>query len=184
MNIAPLVSVLVPNYNHEKYLPLRIESILNQTFNNFELILMDDCSSDGSVAILEHYAAKDSRVTVVINKQNSGSTFLQWKKGIELSKGKYIWIAESDDFAEVSFLTELVLVLENDTSLVLAYSNSNIVDAQNKADGTTADWKNNNFQTNHWSFNFLVSGKEELEKYLSTTCTINNASSVVFRRAV
>lgn len=183
MNNAPLVSVLVPNYNHERYLPLRIESILNQTFSDFELILMDDCSTDGSVVVLEHYAAKDKRITVVANKQNSGSTFLQWKKGIGFAKGKYIWIAESDDFAELSFLAELVPLLENNSSLALAYSNSTIVDADNKAGGTTADWKNNNFQTDHWSHDFSVSGQEELEKYLSTTCTINNASSVVFRRA-
>ena len=180
---SPLVTVLVPNYNHEKYLPLRIESIINQTFTDFELILMDDCSTDGSVAILEQYAISDKRISVILNNKNSGSTFKQWKKGISLAKGKYLWIAESDDFAELNFLSTLIPILENNPSIALAYTNSNIVDSNNKASGTTADWKNTALNTSRWSNDFLVKGIDELNNFLSRGCTINNASAVLFRHA-
>ena len=77
----PRVSVIVPNYNHARFLPKRIESILNQTFQDFELILLDDCSTDDSRSILSSYAS-DPRVTIEFNKVNSGSTFKQWNKGV------------------------------------------------------------------------------------------------------
>lgn len=79
---APLVSVIVPNYNHVKYLRQRLESIYNQTYNKFEVILLDDASTDESVEVLKEYQSKYSeKTTLVINDQNSGNTFKQWKKG-------------------------------------------------------------------------------------------------------
>ena len=66
---------------------------------------------------------------------------------------------------------------------MLAYSNSWVVDEHNKPDGTTADWKNERYHTQRWNENFVVDGKQEIERYLSLGCTINNASAVVFRRS-
>lgn len=125
----PLVSVIVPNYNHSAYLMSRIDSILAQDFDNFELILLDDCSTDNSRDILLKYQS-DNRVThIVFNEQNSGTTFKQWDKGLLLARGKYIWIAESDDFAEKNFLTETVTALEGNPDVVLAFTGSQMVDA-------------------------------------------------------
>lgn len=180
---VPKVSILIPNYNHEQYLPTRITSVLTQTFTDFELLLMDDCSMDGSRAVLEAYASKDLRIRLSFNKQNSGSTFRQWEKGLAQARGKYIWIAESDDFAEPTFLSELVTLLEADDTIALAYTNSTVVDEDDCPSGTTADWKNELFHTDHWSHDFIVDGRHELEQYLAHTCTINNASAVLFRRA-
>ena len=124
----PLVSVIVPNYNHSAYLMSRIDSILAQDFDNFELILLDDCSTDNSRDILLKYQS-DNRVThIVFNEQNSGTTFKQWDKGLLLARGKYIWIAESDDFAEKNFLTETVTALEGNPDVVLAFTGSQMVD--------------------------------------------------------
>ena len=96
----PKVSVNVLNYNHAKYLRQRIDSILVQTFQDFELILLDDKSTDDSFDIIKSYQT-DSHVShVVVNEYNSGNPFSQWVKGIELSKGDYVWIAESDDVAD------------------------------------------------------------------------------------
>lgn len=114
----PKVSVIVPNYNHSSFLKERLESIFNQTYQDFEVILLDDASTDNSVSILREYA-KDKRVShFIINKDNSGSPFKQWKKGLELAKGDYIWIAESDDFCSLNFLEKQIIGLnENDVSV-------------------------------------------------------------------
>jgi glycosyltransferase involved in cell wall biosynthesis len=91
----PKVSVILPNYNHQKYLSKRIESILNQSFVDFELIILDDASKDDSREVIQTYVDKDKRITHFIKRKvNSGSTFIQWEKGISLAKGEFIWIAE------------------------------------------------------------------------------------------
>ena len=82
----PKVSVIVPNYNHAPYLKRRIDSILNQTYQDFELILLDDCSTDNSAEVLNEYASNPKVSHVVINEINSGSTFKQWDKGFALAK--------------------------------------------------------------------------------------------------
>lgn len=108
--MTPTVSVIVPNYNHSTYLVERINSILGQTCQDFELILLDDCSTDGSRDILISYSDNAHVSHIVFNEKNSGSPFAQWNKGIELAKGEWIWIAESDDWAEFDFLS---VMLEN-----------------------------------------------------------------------
>src|SRR5687768_4023193 len=103
-----LVSVIIPNYNHGSYLKQRINSILNQTFQDFEIILLDDCSTDNSVEIIEEYRSHTKITSINYNPINSGSTFLQWKKGIDLAQGEWVWIAESDDWCELDFLEVLI----------------------------------------------------------------------------
>lgn len=88
---------------------------------------MDDASTDESVRILQEYAVKyqDKVSQFIINNHNSGSTFKQWKKGVELAGGEYVWIAESDDVAEATFLEKLVPVLDQKESLNVAICNIN-----------------------------------------------------------
>ena len=74
----PTVSVIVPNYNHQAFLKQRLDSILNQTYQDFEVLLLDDCSPDNSREILKAYAEEDDRITCYFNEVNSGSTFAQW----------------------------------------------------------------------------------------------------------
>ena len=95
----PIVTVVTPNYNHARYLPERIDSILAQTFQDFEFIILDDASTDKSREIIESYS-KHEKVKAIFNQQNSGSTFRQWKLGLGQAKGEYLWIAESDDYAD------------------------------------------------------------------------------------
>ena len=101
--LIPAVSVILPNYNHSSFLKKRIDSIINQSFQDFDIIILDDCSTDCSREIIEEYRSNVNITNIVYNEINSGSTFKQWKKGIELAKGKFIWIAESDDYADESF---------------------------------------------------------------------------------
>ena len=106
----PTVSVIVPNYNHAPYLQERFDSIFNQTFQDFEVIILDDCSSDNSKEIIEEYRNRPQVSHIVHNEKNSGYPFKQWAKGFGLAKGEYIWIAESDDWAELNFLENLVSI--------------------------------------------------------------------------
>ena len=117
----PLVSVIVPNYNHAPFLRLRLDSIFNQTFQDFEVIILDDCSTDNSKEIIEEYRNRPQVSHVVYNETNSGSPFKQWAKGFDLAQGEYIWIAESDDWAELAFLEVFISVLTKNESF---YSNS------------------------------------------------------------
>src|SRR6516162_5433847 len=114
------VSVIVPNYNHAKYLRRRVDSILAQTYQDFELILLDDCSTDESREILASYA-NNPRVRTEFNVRNSGSTFKQWNKGVRATHGKYVWIAESDDYADERLLETLVARLEAEPNVALCY---------------------------------------------------------------
>jgi len=106
----PTVSVVVPNYNHARYLQQRIDSILSQTYQDFELILLDDCSTDHSRDILASYR-ENPKVRIEYNDENSGTVFKQWNKGVRMARGRYIWMAESDDFADPRFLARMVPIL-------------------------------------------------------------------------
>ena len=110
------VSVIIPNYNYARFLQQRIESVLAQTYTDYEIILLDDASTDDSVSILNHYSANPRVTHLEINSVNTGSPFAQWQKGISLSRGKYIWIAESDDAAECFFFGESCFCFESISS--------------------------------------------------------------------
>lgn len=95
MSEKPLISVVVPVYNVAKYLKKSIESIVNQTYTNLEIILVDDGSKDESGEICEDYSLKDSRI-IVIHKPNGGLSDAR-NAGIKQAKGEYITFVDSDD---------------------------------------------------------------------------------------
>lgn len=175
------VSIIVPCYNHEKYLEERIKSILNQTLSDFEIILLDDLSPDNSAEILKRYSNHPKVSHCIINEKNSGSTFFQWNKGIELAKGDLIWIAESDDVADPHFLEKLVAPFYKNKKLVLAYSQSY---RMNENSIVTGSWKDATDHLNPTLFenDFEMCGLEYFEKFLNTGNTIPNASAVVFKK--
>ena len=112
----PKISVIVPVYNVEKYLRKCIESILNQTFREFELILVDDGSTDSSGKICDEYALKDSRIKV-IHKENGGASSAR-NAGLDVAKGEYIGFVDSDDWIEMDMYGELYrLIKENNTDI-------------------------------------------------------------------
>ena len=177
----PAVSVIVPNYNHARFLLKRIDSVLLQTFRDFEVILLDDCSTDGSRSILSSYAG-DPRVRIEFNDVNSGSTFKQWNKGVRLAQGKYVWIAESDDYASDRFLERLVSVLDLNPNVQLTYCRSWYVTEDDRLDGF-ADTDFAGLDHNRWTADFCVRGREECRSIMVHSNTIQNASAVLFRRA-
>lgn len=174
----PAVSVIIPSYNHAPFLKERIDSVLNQVFDDFEIILLDDCSTDNSREIIETYRGNPKISRIIYNEANSGTTFAQWKKGIGLANGKYLWIAESDDSADIGFLSTLVPLLEKHPGAVMAFSGSNIVDSLGvKIPG--GDWDKFGKRLGSTA---IYSGKELTARKLLRNNLIYNASMVVFRR--
>jgi len=166
----PKVSIIIPCYNHKLFLKERLDSIFNQTYQDFEVILLDDASKDGSVALLEKYSS-DKRVShFIVNDKNSGSPFKQWKKGIDLSKGKYIWIAESDDTCDLNFLEEQLKELQ--------YNDITVAKTLILTDGiNTSEELHNHFHTT-FKTNFLK------PEHFIDFCPIGNVSSVVFKKEI
>jgi len=177
--MSPAVSVIVPNYNHEIFLDKRINSILNQTYQDFELIILDDYSTDNSRDIIEKYRGHKKTSQIIYNVENSGSTFKQWNKGICLAKGKYIWIAESDDFCEPHFLEKLIMLHKQGGNIGIAYCKSLPVNDQNLI-YDRSDWWMKRVAQNRWEQDFNNTGIDECRNYLAVQCTIPNASAVLF----
>ncbi|MDR6405350.1 MULTISPECIES: glycosyltransferase family 2 protein [Chryseobacterium] len=175
----PLVSIIIPNYNHARFLKQRLESVFGQTYQNFEVILLDDTSTDDSRSVLERYAAHPKTSHVVFNGKNSGSPFAQWEKGLGLAKGDYIWIAESDDFCEVDFLEKLVPLFFKEENVALVYCRSNNVDEN----GNFFDiFYPDNFDNQKWKTSYFNNGNDELKNFVRYTNTVPNASACLFRK--
>lgn len=175
------VSVIVPNYNHEKYIRKRLDSIYSQTYKNYEVILLDDASTDGSVGILEHYSRINSHNTRLIkNELNSGGVFRQWKKGISVATGDLCWIAESDDFADDNFLEALVAFFQ-DEAVMLAYSHMVFC-----SEGKPAHFSYEKYLAplgnKRWKKSYVCTANQAMEWGLAIKNVIPNASGAVFRR--
>lgn len=129
---VPVVSVIIPNYNYARYLEERIESVLSQTYRDFEVILLDDCSTDGSVEIMRRYESHPLVSRVVVNGRNSGSPFSQWEKGLSMARGKYAWIAEADDSAEPGFLERCIRAITSERAIGWVRTMSDFIDSEGR----------------------------------------------------
>jgi glycosyltransferase involved in cell wall biosynthesis len=178
----PKVSVIIPNYNHAQFLRQRVDSVLGQTYQDFEVILLDDCSTDESRFILSEYAG-DPRVRIEFNDKNSGSPFKQWNRGVRLARGEYVWIAESDDYAEGRLLERLVAVLDEEPTVAFAYCRSWRVSEDDRLDGFV-DPHVPGPDLYRWTSDYRADGHEECRKYLVRNNTVPNTSAVVFRTAI
>ncbi len=168
----PQVSVIIPNYNHAPYLKQRIDSVLHQTYADIEVIILDDCSTDNSKEIIEQYRNNKTISQIIYNDANSGSTFKQWDKGIQLAKGEYIWIAESDDWCENNFLETIVSGLEKNNDAVFGYCQSFCVNDNSEII----------FQSNHFKLEDYCLKEKFLEQFLCFQNAVFNASMAVFRK--
>lgn len=116
--MKPLISVIVPVYNTEKYLDRCLQSIINQSFEDFEIICVNDGSTDKCEEILENYATTDNRV-VVLHQENNGQASAR-NKGLSCAKGKYICFVDSDDWVETNALEEYVSHMSDDVDIVVS----------------------------------------------------------------
>ncbi len=175
----PLVSIIVPNYNHGQYLRERLDSIYSQTYDNYEVILLDDCSQDNSCEILSEYQARYPDITrCSFNEKNCGKIVLQWNKGISLARGSLIWIAESDDYCESDFLEKMVPLMERE-SVMLAFARSVFM-----TDGRET-WNTEQYLSDikdlRWDKPFTMTAARIVSKAFSVKNIIPNVSSALFR---
>lgn len=175
------VSIIIPNYNHARYLEKRIQSVLDQTYQDFEILYLDDASTDNSNEVFAKFAG-DKRIRAIYNQDNSGSTFKQWNKGMLEAKGEYVWIAESDDYADERLLATLVTKLDEHPSAGIAYCQSWAIDSEGNQ---IFSWKGHtdDLDENRWAKDFVDNGKTQWQ-YLLFKNIIPNASAVLMRREV
>ncbi|POA21768.1 hypothetical protein C1886_04115 [Pseudomonas sp. FW300-N1A1] len=181
--LMPKVSVIVPNYNHERFLRRRLDSIYGQTYKNIEVILMDDCSSDQSRAVLNQYAANFPDVTVkLFNETNSGGVFRQWAKGIKTATGDLIWVAESDDYCDETFLEALVRCFD-DEAVMLAYAKCEFVSSDEVImEDEFHKYVNDLEGAEKWRSSYVETAHNEVRTALGIKNTIPNASGTIFKR--
>lgn len=173
----PLVSVIIPNYCHAQYLDQRIQSVLNQTYTNFEVIILDDCSPDdgASKAVIEKYRENSHVSQIVYNEVNSGSTFKQWQKGFKLAKGELIWIAESDDYCELTLLEELIKLYEKYPNCSYMLSGTCRVDSVGNQLSSKSEYDS---KVSFWGgIDFIRRG------LICSNFVVPNASAVLFRKS-
>jgi glycosyltransferase involved in cell wall biosynthesis len=183
----PKVSVIVPNYNHECYLQQRLQSILDQTFQDFDLTYLDDASTDNSNAVFAKFineASLKDQISAIYNETNSGSPFKQWNKGVSATQGEYIWIAESDDIADPNFLATMVPILDNHPHVGIAYCQSCQIDRNNETIAPSLSSWFEYLSFDRWDRDFVADGTIECQKYLVVANTIPNASAVLIRRSI
>lgn len=128
-NSTPLVSIIVPCYNYALFLPDSIGSIMNQTYQNWECIVVDDGSTDNSKELLEQLSKKDSRITLIIQK-NAGPTVAR-NNGIKLAKGEFIHFLDADDLIEKQKLEKQVAVFIKHPDADIVYGNVKYFSTEN-----------------------------------------------------
>ena len=176
------VTAIIPNYNYEKYLRQRIESVLLQDYPVYEVILLDDVSGDNSIEVMEQYANQNPlQIKLIKNNQNSGNVFNQWEKGCNIATGEYIWIAEADDLAKTTFLSKIMDKMSSDSSIVLGYSQSYMIDENGEITAENYFCYTDDVDDQIWKNDYIRDSREEITKRMSVKNTIPNVSAVVLK---
>lgn len=178
----PLVTIIVPNYNHAPYLTQRLESIYAQSYEHYEVLLLDDCSSDDSRQVLSDFAARYAdRTRLLFNEENSGGVFRQWEKGLAEARGDLIWIAESDDWASPNFLEALVPFFQNE-AVQLAYARTVFMDGAGENQIWSMEEYLHQFSPERWGRAWVETAADIVRDVFSMTNIVPNVSSALFRR--
>ena len=177
---TPRVSVIVPNYNYAHLLAERMHSITRQTIAPYEIIILDDASTDNSPGLIAELQ-KTMELRVVKNKENSGSVFRQWQKGVELARGDYVWIAEADDLSEPDFI-ETAFKAFADTAVVMSYTESVQINSDGEVIAEHYRDYLSDLEPERWLTSYVRSGIDEITELMSVKNTVPNVSAVVFKR--
>lgn len=180
---APRITAIVPNYNYARYLELRLQTVVHQTLPPCEIIVLDDASTDASVALVQAFAERSPiPITLVTTERNTGNPFVQWAKGLALATGDLVWIAEADDYCEPTLLETLARELVDD-QVVMAWADSIMVDDAGHSQGAQyKDYYSRNYGSK-WRTHFRMPGAALVDDCLFTENVVPNASAVLFRRA-
>ena len=178
------VSVVVPNYNYARYLRARLASILGQSYPVFEILVLDDASTDDSTQVVAACQRDwDRDITLIVNDRNSGSVFAQWRQGIDRARGDLLWIAEADDLAMPDFLASLAPRFAATPSLTMAFVDAAQIDSAGQRLGDSYAAYCGEYSALDFHRDFSVSGATFLTQGLGVRNTVLNVSGVLFRRA-
>lgn len=176
--VRGLVSVVVASYNHARYLARRMESLIGQTYPEFEILAIDDCSPDNSVEILRGFAAHP-RVKLTLREENGGWVAVS-NQGIRLSRGEFVMFANCDDDCDGRLLERLVDALRRNPSAGMAFCRSLLVDEQDRVIGDDFTIREYSFRKRCVADTLL--SKEDASRFLLHSCVIPNLSGALFRR--
>ena len=158
----PVVSVIIPVYNVEGYLRECLDSVINQTLKDIEIVCVNDGSPDNSLSIIEEYAERDSRITVV-SRKNGGLSAAR-NSGVQHSKGKYIYFLDSDDFIAEDALEKLYNISENEKLDVLYFGVQNYYETEEMR---KTDINEDNYYRRKQFFDSAVKGDVLFERFLN-----------------
>ncbi len=179
------ISVVIPNYNYKRFLYQRLYSILYQKEKISEIIILDDCSKDGSRELIDEIVDTLKNIIPikkVYNEINSGSAFKQWEKGFNLATSKYVWIAEADDYCSNNLLKNLIRPILLDDNIVISYSDTAFIDAVGNKITTSIVPEIDVQKTGHWDKDYINEGQNEFANYTYLNCTIANVSSALIKK--
>lgn len=179
------ISCVIPNYNYARFLYQRVYSVLNQQYPIYELIILDDKSSDDSIKVINRLNKKLNdiiNIKIVVNEENSGSAFKQWEKGFNIATGDYVWIAEADDYVDKRFLKTVVKPVNKNPNIMISYTDTAFINSSGeiilKSIIPEIDIQN----TKHWKKSYINNGMDEVIHYSYLNCTIANVSSTIIKK--
>lgn len=177
----PTISVIIPNYNYARYLPERINSILNQTYQPSEIIFLDDNSRDDSVEVAEKLLSNATIPYRIIKNDTNNGVFKQWVKGINLSRSELLWIAEADDFCDNKFLEQMKVAFI-DKSVGISYCQSKLVDIDGCIIQNDVLTHTNEISPTKWLRNYKNIGVNEIREAFMFRNIIVNSGSCLIRK--
>lgn len=177
----PSVSVIVPMYNHELFIDERIQTVLNQTIKDIEVLVFDDCSKDNSVKNASAYS-HDFRVSVEENIKNTGSPFAQWSKGLAVAESDVVWIAEGDDTCDNNFIATLLPYFD-DELVNIASGKTVIMNEKGEVNHSALEPYLNSAYPCKYLNSFIMDGFEEVNESFGAVCTLVNASGLLLRKS-
>ncbi|WP_264531337.1 glycosyltransferase [Flavobacterium sp. N502540] len=175
----PLVSIVFTSYNHKEYLKQALDSLVKQTYSNLEIIIVDDCSTDGSQEILKEYV-HHSNINLKLQTENSGSYVKASNYGASFANGEYILFAQCDDFAEAHQIQTLIEKFKEYPSAGVVFSKSKLVDEKGISFSDDFVGREKSFKK-AVDKTSLVSG-EKMKEFLSFSCVIPNLSAALIKR--
>ena len=179
------VSVIVPNYNYARFMYQRIYSILKQNYKIYELIILDDMSSDNSIEVIDEIVESIKEyvnIKTIYNKTNGGSAFKQWQKGFDIATGDYIWIAEADDYCKRSLLNNLIKPVTKNDNIRISYCDTAFIDVDGHIILKSIKPEIDIQKSNHWNSSYTNNGLKEIKNYSFLNNTIANVSSCIIKK--
>jgi glycosyltransferase involved in cell wall biosynthesis len=176
--VSGLVSVIVASYNHAEYLEKRMDSLINQTYQNIEILVIDDCSTDNSVEVLQKYEAHP-KVNIVIREGNGGWVGVS-NQGVDMSVGEFIIFANCDDACDLRMIERLLEGMLANSTAGITYCCSLMIDENGKLLGDDFVGREKSFRL--MCNNDTLINSKMMSRFLLHSCVIPNLSAALFRR--